>query len=247
MAESQLQASTDGLTGLANRRAFDDAFLQLRDRSPHAPCVIAMADLDRFKAINDTYGHETGDRALRVFADTLRSAVRANDLVARRGGEEFALALPDCDTHSATEVLERVRLHLQRAIKEAGLPSFTASFGMTPGFLAEDLDLLLARADAGLSEAKRGGRYKIVAFSAADLDGASERAALLAPSDALLLMIPVMERHPRLGLPMSLDEVGELLGWNEADRDAHFRALDDRPAPELDEVVARIAARSSTR
>jgi diguanylate cyclase (GGDEF)-like protein len=179
MSESQLQAATDSLTGLANRRAFENSFVQLRDRSPHASCVIVMADLDLFKTVNDTYGHETGDRALRVFADTLRRAVRSNDLVARRGGEEFAVALPDCDIASAREVLERVQLQLQHTVQQAGLPSFTASFGMTPGFLSEDLDLLLARADAGLFEAKRSGRDKIVVFSAADLDGASERDRLL--------------------------------------------------------------------
>jgi diguanylate cyclase (GGDEF)-like protein len=180
MAETQLQASTDGLTGLLNRRAFENGFLQLRERS--ATGVIVMADLDHFKTINDTYGHETGDRALRVFADTLRKSVRNSDLLARRGGEEFAVIFPDCELPEAVDVLERVRLTLQSAVREAGLPSFTSSFGATLAFLAEDLDLLLARADAALFEAKNNGRDRIVTSTRMDLDEASSREILLAYS-----------------------------------------------------------------
>ncbi len=92
MAETQPQAETDGLTGLLNRRAFENSFLQLRDRSALGKGVVVMTDLDHFKTINDTYGHETGDRALRVFADTLRKTLRKNDVLSRHGGEEFAIA-----------------------------------------------------------------------------------------------------------------------------------------------------------
>jgi diguanylate cyclase (GGDEF)-like protein len=180
MAETQLQASTDGLTGLLNRRAFENGFLHLRERA--ATGVVVMADLDHFKTINDTYGHETGDRALRVFADTLRKEVRGSDLLARRGGEEFAVVFADCELADAVDVLERVRLKLLAAIREAGLPSFTASFGVTRAFLAEDLDLLLARADAALFEAKNGGRDRIVTSTRMDLDDASAREMLLGDS-----------------------------------------------------------------
>lgn len=176
MAETQLQAETDGLTGLMNRRAFENRFRQLRNRSPHGFGVIALADLDNFKTINDTYGHDTGDRALRVFSQTLRSAVRAGDLVARHGGEEFAVVFPDCVLDAAYDILERLRVQLQTAVREAGLPSFTASFGLTPLFLSEDLDLLFARADAALFEAKRGGRDRVVTFTASDLHGSAEAA-----------------------------------------------------------------------
>jgi len=177
MAETQLQASTDGLTGLLNRRAFENGFLQMRDRASTG--VVVMADLDHFKTINDTYGHETGDRALRVFADTLRKEVRGTDLLARRGGEEFAVVFADCELDHAVGVLERVRLKLGSAVREAGLPSFTASFGATLAFLAEDLDLLLARADAALFEAKNGGRDRIVTATRMDPDEASAREMLL--------------------------------------------------------------------
>jgi diguanylate cyclase (GGDEF)-like protein len=183
MAETQLQAATDVLTGLLNRRSFENRFLQLREGAPGSTGVLVMADLDHFKAVNDTYGHETGDRALRLFADTLRRTVRAQDLVCRRGGEEFALALPACDLDKATEVLERVRLQLALGVRDAGLPAFTASFGITSAHLSEDLDVVLARADHALFEAKRNGRDRIVAFRAPDAEAVVTDLRPREPSD----------------------------------------------------------------
>jgi diguanylate cyclase (GGDEF)-like protein len=162
MAETQLQASTDALTGLLNRRAFENGFLALRGSSRNGPAVVAMADLDNFKLINDTYGHETGDRALRVFAETLRSVLRDKDLFCRRGGEEFAIVFPDCDLPSAALALDRVRTELQTALIVAGVPTYTASFGAIPAHLDDDLDTLLTRADSALFEAKRNGRNCVV-------------------------------------------------------------------------------------
>ncbi len=187
VAETQLQAATDALTGLMNRRSFENAFLQMRERSPGGSGVVVMADLDHFKAINDTFGHETGDRALRLFAETLRKTVGPNDLVSRRGGEEFAVFFPSCDQDRATETLGRVRENLQRAIKEAGLPAFTSSFGSTPALLVEDLDLLLARADSALFEAKRSGRDRlvvVVAEAATDDSAAPANRVLDGPNGA---------------------------------------------------------------
>ena len=84
-AQTQLQASTDPLTGLYNRRSMENSVRQLvQDQVPFA---VSICDLDHFKALNDTYGHDTGDRALRVFSRTLRNTVRAGDLVSRHGGE----------------------------------------------------------------------------------------------------------------------------------------------------------------
>jgi diguanylate cyclase (GGDEF)-like protein len=166
LAETQLQAAADGLTGLLNRRAFENGFLALRGSSRNASAVVAMADLDHFKLVNDTYGHETGDRALRVFAETLRSVLRDKDLLSRRGGEEFAIVFPECDLPSAALALERVRSELQLAIIQAGLPAYTASFGVVAARLDDDLDALLAKADAALFDAKRNGRDQVVIHDA---------------------------------------------------------------------------------
>jgi diguanylate cyclase (GGDEF)-like protein len=124
---------------------------------------VAMADLDHFKALNDTYGHETGDRALRRFAQVLAESVRAGDLVCRQGGEEFVMALPGCTLDKARGILDAVRIRLDAAITVAGLPKFTVSFGVVDAGDHEDLPTLLGRADAALFEAKRGGRDQVVA------------------------------------------------------------------------------------
>ncbi len=161
MAETQLQASTDNLTGLLNRRSLENQVRVLRnDRTPY---VVAMVDLDHFKDLNDTYGHETGDRALRLFADTLRKALRDRDLVCRRGGEEFAIVLPECSVADACQALESVRSDLADALRAAGLPVYTASYGVVAAEPGEELEETAHRADAALFEAKHEGRDRVVA------------------------------------------------------------------------------------
>lgn len=168
MAETQLQASTDNLTGLLNRRSFEQKAVEaLRN---HAVMSVAMADLDHFKTLNDTYGHETGDRALRLFARVLRDALRAEDLLCRHGGEEFALAFPACTVTDAQRVLDSVRARLDAAITVSGLPKFTASFGVTEMVLHEDLPSALARADTALFSAKRNGRDRVMSDQGEPMD-----------------------------------------------------------------------------
>jgi diguanylate cyclase (GGDEF)-like protein len=161
MAETQLQATTDNLTGLLNRRSFEERIAEAR-RS-HSLISIAMADLDHFKELNDTYGHETGDRALRLFARVLRDSLRADDLVCRHGGEEFVVAFPGCSAPDAQRALEAVCSRLDAALTVNGLPSFTASFGLIEMASHDDLSAALARADEALFSAKRQGRNRIVA------------------------------------------------------------------------------------
>ncbi len=160
MAESQLQASTDTLTGLFNRRSFEERLTE--SRRTHPDLAVAMADLDHFKDLNDTYGHETGDRALRLFARVLRESVRSDDLLCRYGGEEFALAFPSCSAHDAVRALEKVRRNLDEATTVSGLPRFTASFGVTEMPAHLDLPTALSRADTALFTAKREGRDRVV-------------------------------------------------------------------------------------
>ena len=160
MAETQLQASTDTLTGLLNRRSFSEKVAAV----PHElhPVALVMADLDHFKRLNDTYGHETGDRALRLFARVLRDALRGHDLISRYGGEEFAIAFPDCSAVDATRALTAVQAQLDAAITVGGLPKFTSSFGITEIEPGEELAAVLRRADDALLMAKRSGRNQIV-------------------------------------------------------------------------------------
>jgi diguanylate cyclase (GGDEF)-like protein len=159
MAETQLQASTDGLTGLMNRRTFENKIRTLRRQAK--PFVLALADLDHFKQVNDTHGHEAGDRALRLFAHTLRTALRPDDIVCRLGGEEFVAVLPNCSVHDAVEAMDRVRTELAAALVGGSAPTFTASFGVADGGSDGNLEEVLARADQALYRAKSAGRDRV--------------------------------------------------------------------------------------
>jgi diguanylate cyclase (GGDEF)-like protein len=160
MADTQLQAATDSLTGLLNRRSFEQQVAKAR-RDPQL-LTLAVGDLDHFKSLNDTYGHETGDRALRLFAQVMTGSVRQQDFVCRHGGEEFVLALAGCDTETARVILDALRGRLDAAITVAGLPKFTVSFGVVEALDQEDLPTLINRADTALFQAKREGRDRVV-------------------------------------------------------------------------------------
>jgi diguanylate cyclase (GGDEF)-like protein len=159
MDETKIQASTDGLTGLTNRRAFENYARELR--ADNRDFALVMADLDHFKVLNDTFGHETGDRALRMFAQTLRAALREGDLACRYGGEEFVIVLTGADAHESIEIAERIRMGLRLAASAGDGPIVTASFGIAESADALDLDDLVARADHALFAAKAAGRDRI--------------------------------------------------------------------------------------
>jgi len=153
---SQLQASTDSLTGLSNRRVAEEVLANLMALG--TAFAVVMADLDFFKRLNDTMGHDAGDRALKLFADTARSVVRDRDHVVRWGGEEFALLLPGATAERAAEVVERLRAALAQAHLLSNTPIFTASFGIADSTMARDRDSIIRLADEALYRSKQGGR-----------------------------------------------------------------------------------------
>lgn len=160
------QALVDGLTGLANRRHAEEALAIELTRASRfgTPLSLVVADLDSFKAVNDRYGHPSGDAVLRELADVLRDSVREIDLPARWGGEEFVLLLPSTDTVGAAQVAERVRRSLaeRTIVSPDGEPMrITASFGVASYPPARSARELVAAADSALYEAKRAGKDRV--------------------------------------------------------------------------------------
>lgn len=164
--ELQKQAATDDLTGVANRRHFlalasDE--LKRSIRLSH-PLTIALIDIDRFKRINDTYGHGAGDQALLALTRICRDSVREIDLFARLGGDEFVLLMPEATHRQVFVAVERLRLAL--ATQSIELPGCSLSITISSGISSlaneeETLDALLARADQALYQAKEAGRNRI--------------------------------------------------------------------------------------
>ncbi len=153
---SQLQASTDSLTGLTNRRVAEEVLANLM--AVDSAFAVVMADLDFFKRLNDTMGHESGDRALKLFADTARGVVRDRDHVVRWGGEEFAMLLPGANAERAAEVVARLRVALAQAHLLSGTPIFTASYGIADSTMARDRETIVRLADEALYRSKQAGR-----------------------------------------------------------------------------------------
>lgn len=156
MVRTQEQASTDSLTGLINRRTFQTRIRALRRNNTRF--VLVMADIDHFKKVNDTYGHETGDRALKTFCEVAKSSLRETDLMARWGGEEFAFAFRDLDATQARDVIDRIRLELSARLSTSDLPGFTASFGIVAADSCASLEDAVRLADDSLYQAKAQGR-----------------------------------------------------------------------------------------
>lgn len=165
--ELERLATTDPLTGLANRRTFEDraAGEIARSRRHKRPLAIVMADIDRFKQVNDAHGHAGGDEALRVIAGVLASSLRGGgDLAARLGGEEFVLLLPECDADSAARMAERLRETIAECEvqTETDVIAVTSSFGVSEWLPAEmDIEAALKRADEALYRAKSNGRNRV--------------------------------------------------------------------------------------
>ena len=161
-------SSRDALTGLANRRSFEFALARELDRVARSgePALLLVLDIDHFKRVNDTWGHNAGDEVLKAVARALMDCVRPMDLVARTGGEEFSIILPNCASPFGETVAERVRRRVERMSVPVG-PSaqlrVTASIGgaFAPAWVRSTPALWTERADQQLYRAKALGRNNV--------------------------------------------------------------------------------------
>lgn len=158
-------ASTDGLTGVYNRRRFLELAGHHREYTDHRPICIALFDLDRFKQINDTYGHLAGDAVICGAIAIIKQHCRQTDLVGRYGGEEFVVCLPDTDLESTREIAERICIALAASSMtyDGRQIRVTASIGIAALEPGESIERWLSRADQALYQAKRNGRNRCVA------------------------------------------------------------------------------------
>ena len=157
-------AQTDELTGLSNRRSFYRSFEreERRARRAEVPLGVVLFDVDFFKGINDTYGHEQGDAALRELADLVQSELRLSDQLFRWGGEEFLVLATDTDFDGTVTLAERLRSAIERHQFAAG--QITCSFGVAVLEPSESCTALLRRVDDALYFAKRCGRNRVEGF-----------------------------------------------------------------------------------
>jgi diguanylate cyclase (GGDEF)-like protein/PAS domain S-box-containing protein len=158
-------ATTDPLTGLANRRSFmqqAEREMEQCRRYGHPLCLL-MLDIDHFKQVNDTWGHDAGDEVLRAVAGIVAESIREVDLCGRLGGEEFAVLLPETPSERALVVAERIRASIESAIiRTDGVTiPITLSVGKAEMALDDDVNNVIRRADEALYKAKRGGRNRV--------------------------------------------------------------------------------------
>lgn len=164
------ERDSDALTGVLNRRGFEDKARPHFARQSKSPLALVLCDLDHFKSINDTYGHSAGDDVLKDFGAILRNELHTNDLAGRLGGEEFAVLLPGASITEATRFAEQVRSTLERRHFDS-IPAsrrITASFGIADRHSGHQFQELYERADRRLYLAKADGRNRIVTTDLAD-------------------------------------------------------------------------------
>lgn len=161
-------ANSDALTGVGNRRYFYEEGKREYSRAKRygKPLSLVMMDIDKFKNINDTYGHDIGDIALKALATICVDTLRDSDLFARLGGEEFAAVLPATEIEGAVQLAERLRTRVEAMVTPSlkGDIRYTISMGVTQmrGDEGEDIEVMLNRSDKGLYQAKEGGRNRVV-------------------------------------------------------------------------------------
>ncbi len=163
----EMEALTDGLTGTQNRRYFDDALREyiVEFRRIDKPVGLMILDLDHFKQVNDNHGHDIGDRVLRAVGSCLRDMTRYHDVVARLGGEEFAIVTPNMNADGLQRLAERIRDAIASLIIPTGRGKLrvTTSVGLAIWDGKETAEEFYRRADRQLYEAKRQGRNRVCA------------------------------------------------------------------------------------
>jgi len=160
LADTQRAARTDPLTGLMNRRTFETEAVRAMSNVGHG--LLVMADMDHFKNLNDTHGHQAGDRALCLFSRVLKQHLEAPNVVARYGGEEFILMLPGLGVEEGVALLQSARTALAEALSGSSVPSFTCSMGVAQFPIdGDELERLTELADAALYQAKENGRNRV--------------------------------------------------------------------------------------
>lgn len=162
--EARAAALTDTLTGALNRRGFDQAYQRevARARRNHSPLALALIDLDDFKRLNDTFGHQVGDQALVHLVTVLRAALRPSDILGRFGGEEFVLLLPDTALHEAAAAISRFQRQLATCTVPDSDVVLTFSAGVVVQAAGESLEQSMRRADTATYAAKRAGKNRVV-------------------------------------------------------------------------------------
>lgn len=158
------ESLADPLTGLGNRRSFDQSIMKeiARARRGGAALSLVMCDLDFFKQVNDTYGHDVGDEVLKSFAKLIASTIRSFDIATRFGGEEFTILMPGADMMQAMTIAERIRSALDRFNLDIPSKRITASFGVATLSSSDNPDSLLKKADLAMYRAKATGRNRVV-------------------------------------------------------------------------------------
>jgi diguanylate cyclase (GGDEF)-like protein len=161
------QAHRDFLTGLYNRRYFYDSMSEYMEQITESgeKFAVAMIDIDHFKKVNDTYGHDVGDKVITALADILRSSTNPRDLVSRFGGEEFCVVLKNINRYSAEEIFERIRSEVEKFsfhVEDGRYINFTVSIGATLHDEDETLEETINKSDMLLYNAKNSGRNKLI-------------------------------------------------------------------------------------
>lgn len=167
-ADWERKAHLDMLTGIYNRRAMDELLKKEASRTGRSACcfAIAIVDIDDFKAINDTHGHDVGDNVIRHVATSIRDNIRTHDAVGRWGGEEFLVMLTEADDAVTPRILENLRAQIVTSASEAAdIPAYTVSIGSAIFHPGDDVEAVLKKADDALYQGKKSGKNVLVHFS----------------------------------------------------------------------------------